>query len=99
MNQYPINIQHLVLIPKFVRVGDIIQSKWQQNLYIPQAGLAGHDFGAGLVPATQFESAPAEHLTLPGVPDAPAFVPHLYEQPVGSSRIQFPGSVHDQREK
>ena len=55
----------------------------------PQAEVAGHCFGAGLLLARQLPP-PVEHTTAPLGPE-PALMPHLVGQPVGSLRVQAVG--------
>ena len=58
----------------------------------PQAGVAGHCFGAGLSSSRQLSLTPPplEHTTAPLGP-SPALIPHLVGQPVGSLRVQAVG--------
>ena len=64
--------------------------------HIPQSVVLGHCLGLGLVSGSQLVVL---HVTVPGVPDAPAATPHLLAHPDGSPRTQSPGISQEEGEK
>ena len=58
---------------------------YRQN--VPQSSVLGHSFAPGFVPVSQLDVL---QLTVPGVPDNPAPMPHLVAHPLGSPCTQLP---------